>query len=194
MCVIVHLFALVYNLFCTQIVRFPRSIRSGRGHPSPLHRHDDTTEAFTQEVVGYVMDRLRMSPPPLDGPRSPADLAAATGTMITADGLGHERAFELFRDVLAPACISSDHPRYLSFVPTAPSEAATIFDLVVSASSIYGDWWVEGAGAIFAENVTLRWLADLAGLPASAGGVFVSGGTAGNLAALTTARETWRRT
>ncbi|MEZ5271558.1 MAG: pyridoxal-dependent decarboxylase [Ilumatobacteraceae bacterium] len=113
--------------------------------------------------------------------------------MITPDGLGYEQAFALFRDVLAPACISSDHPRYLAFVPTAPSEAATLFDLVVSASSIYGDWWVEGAGAIFAENATLRWLADLAGFPEGAGGVFVSGGTAGNLAALTTARETWRR-
>jgi glutamate/tyrosine decarboxylase-like PLP-dependent enzyme len=39
---------------------------------------------------------------------------------------------------------------------------------------------------------TLRWLADLAGFPASAGGVFLSGGTAANLAALTVARETWR--
>ena len=37
-------------------------------------------------------------------------------------------------------------------MPTAPSEAATLFDLVVSASSIYGDWWLEGAGAIYAER------------------------------------------
>jgi len=161
---------------------------------SPLHRRDGTTAAVTRDVVDYVVERMAMSPPPLDAPRTPAELAAATGTMITPDGLGHERAFALFRDVLAPACISSDHPRYLSFVPTAPSKAATLFDLVVSASSIYGDWWVEGAGAIYAENVTLRWLADLAGFPDGAGGVFVSGGTSGNLAALTTARETWRRT
>jgi len=160
---------------------------------SPLHRHDESTAALTRDVVDYVTERMAMSPPPLDAPRTPAELAATTGTMITADGLGHERALALFRDVLAPACISSDHPRYLSFVPTAPSEAATLFDLVVSASSIYGDWWVEGAGAIYAENVTLRWLADLAGFPAGAGGVFVSGGTSGNLAAITTARETWRR-
>ena len=83
-------------------------------------------------------------------------------------------------------------PRYLGFVPTAPSEAATLFDLVVSASSIYGDWWIEGAGAIHAENEALRWLADVAGLPQTAGGVFVSGGTAGNLTVMTVARETGR--
>ena len=104
----------------------------GVAGPSPLHRRDDTTAAVTREIVDYVVDRMAMSPPPLDAPRSPTELAAATGTMITPDGLGYEQAFALFREVLAPACISSDHPRYLAFVPTAPSEAATLFDLVVS--------------------------------------------------------------
>ena len=167
------------------------------GDRSPLHRFDPPTELMAHRIFEYVLDRIRMSPPPLDGPRSAADLRAAVndtvGEMFTADGLGYDEAFGLFRDVLAPACISSDHPRYLAFVPNAPSDAATLFDLVVSASSIYGDWWIEGAGAIHAENETLRWLGGLAGFPDGAGGVFVSGGTAGNLAALTTARETWRR-
>jgi len=148
---------------------------------------------MAHRIFEYVLERIRMSPPPLDGPLTAAELHEATGDMITESGLGYDRAFELFRDVLAPACISSDHPRYLAFVPTAPSEAATLFDLVVSASSIYGDWWLEGAGAIHAENETLRWMGRLAGLPDGAGGAFVSGGTSGNLAALTTARETWRR-
>jgi glutamate/tyrosine decarboxylase-like PLP-dependent enzyme len=167
--------------------------QGGREKPSPLHGADESMELTAHRILDYVMRRIRMSPPPLDGPRSAADLRAATGQMITPEGIGYDRAFALFREVLAPACISSDHPRYLSFVPTAPSEAATLFDLVVSASSIYGDWWLEGAGAIYAENETLRWLAGLAGLPDSSGGVFVSGGTSGNVAALTTARETWRR-
>ena len=35
----------------------------------------------------------------------------------------------------------------------------------------------------------LRWIADLAGLPAEAGGTFVQGGTVGNLSALVAARE-----
>ena len=41
-----------------------------------------------------------------------------------------------------------------------------LFDLVVGASSIYGGSWLEGAGAVHAENEALRWIADLAGLPA----------------------------
>jgi glutamate/tyrosine decarboxylase-like PLP-dependent enzyme len=160
---------------------------------SPIHGLDPSTELMAHRIFEYVLDRIRMSPPPLDGPRTAVELHDATGDMITDTGLGYDRAFELFRDVLAPACISSDHPRYLAFVPTAPCEAATLFDLVVSASSIYGDWWLEGAGAIHAENETLGWMGRLAGLPDGAGGAFGRGGSSGNLAALTTARETWRR-
>jgi glutamate/tyrosine decarboxylase-like PLP-dependent enzyme len=67
-----------------------------------------------------------------------------------------------------------------------------MFDLVVGASSIYAGSWLEGAGAVYAENQALRWIADLAGLPPEAGGVFVPGGTIGNLSALVAARHTAR--
>jgi glutamate/tyrosine decarboxylase-like PLP-dependent enzyme len=65
--------------------------------------------------------------------------------------------------------------------------------LVVGASALYGGSWQEGAGAVFAENQAIQWLIDLAGLPASAGGVFVQGGTIGNLSALVVARAEARK-
>src|SRR3954466_2969268 len=154
-----------------------------------MHLHDASTEVLTQAIVRYAVDRVRMDPPPLDGPRTPAELRAMAGKTITAGGLGGLEALRVFGDVLAPACISVDHPRFLSFVPAAPTEASILFDLVVGASSIYGGSWMEGGGAVFAENEALRWIADLVGLPKTAGGVFVSGGTAGNLSALVAARH-----
>ena len=51
---------------------------------------------------------------------------------------------------------------------------------------------MEGGGAVYAENEALRYIADLAGMPADAGGVFVGGGTGGNLSALIAARFRWR--
>ena len=157
-----------------------------------MHRHDASTEVLTQAVVRYAIDRVRMDPPPLDGPRAPEELRAMAGKTITATGVGGLEALRIFGDVLAPACISVDHPRFLSFVPAAPTEASILFDLVVGASSVYAGSWMEGGGAVFAENEALRWIADLAGLPPEAGGVFVSGGTAGNLSALVAARWRWR--
>jgi L-2,4-diaminobutyrate decarboxylase len=157
-----------------------------------MHRFDASTEVLTQAIVRYAVDRIRLDPPPLDGPRTPAELRAMAGRTITTHGIGGLEALRVFGDVLAPACISVDHPCFLSFVPAAPTEASILFDLVVGASSIYAGSWMEGAGAVFAENEALRWIADLAGLPEQSGGVFVSGGTAGNLSALVAARWKWR--
>ncbi len=134
-----------------------------------------------------------MIEPPLDAPRSEAEIARSVGPTITEAGLGGEQALRLFGNELAPSCISTDHPRYLSFIPCAPTETSTLFDLVVGASSIYGGTWLEGAGAVYAEKEALSWLAGLAGLPDGAGGVFVPGGTIGNLSALVTARDAARR-
>jgi glutamate/tyrosine decarboxylase-like PLP-dependent enzyme len=139
------------------------------------------------------MDRLKMDPPTLDHPLPQAVLEDAVGQTVTESGLGGENALRLFIDKLAPACISEDHPRYLAFVPTAPTDVSTLFDLVVGASNICASSWLEGAGAIYAENQALRWISDIAGFPPEAGGVFVSGGTAGNLSALVAARHDWRQ-
>jgi len=142
-----------------------------------------------EAIYRYASERMDMNPAPLDGPKSRAELEALAGPTITESGLGGTRALAIFEENLAPATISTDHPNFLSFIPAAPTEAASLFDLVVSASSIYGGSWTEGAGAVFAENQVLEFLAKEAGLPDGAGGVFVQGGTLGNLSALVVARD-----
>ena len=156
-----------------------------------MHEFTPEVEALAKEILDYSLIRLRTDPP-LDGPKTAQELYELAGNTITAKGLGGHEALKLFKEVLATACISTDHPRYLAFIPSAPSEYANLFDLVVGASALYGGSWLEGAGAVFAENQALKWISDLAGMPATAGGVFVQGGTIGNLSALVTARNTFR--
>jgi len=157
-----------------------------------VHKFNAEVQEVADEILAYALERLRLEPP-LDGPLTAQELYEKVGNTITAKGLGGLPTLEIFKEVLAKACISTDHERYLAFIPTAPSEYSSLFDLVVSAASIYGGSWQEGAGAVFAENQALGWLADLAGFPKEAGGVFVSGGTIGNLSALVVAREDARR-
>ena len=157
-----------------------------------MHEFTPAVEALAAEILKYSLERLK-DDPPLDGPRSAEDLYNEVGNTITAKGLGGHEALEVFTNVLAKACISTDHPRNLAFIPSAPSEFANLFDLVVGASALYGGSWQEGAGAVFAENQAIKWLIDLAGLPDSAGGVFVQGGTIGNLSALVVARAEARK-
>ena len=156
-----------------------------------MHEFTPEVEELAREILDYSLIRLRTDPP-LDGPKTAQELYELAGNTITAKGLGGHEALKLFKEVLATACISTDHPRYLAFIPSAPSEYANLFDLVVGASALYGGSWLEGAGAVFAENQALKWISDLAGMPATAGGVFVQGGTIGNLSALVTARNTFR--
>jgi L-2,4-diaminobutyrate decarboxylase len=153
-----------------------------------VHGFNAETEALGEAVLQYAENRMRLHPVPLDGPKTLEELQAVAGDTITAEGMGGLAALKLFGDELALACLSNDHPRYLSFIPCAPTEAAVMFELIVGASGIYAGSWLEGSGAVYAENLALRWIADLAGLPAEAGGVFVPGGTIGNLSALVTAR------
>ena len=146
-------------------------------------------ERAVRELADYCLQRLTMQAP-LDRPLPPADLEDLAGQTITESGIGVDAAVQLWIKVLGPACLSVDHPRYLAFIPNAPTKAAAGFDMLVSAANVYAGSWLEGSGAVYAENQALRWLADLAGLPAQSGGVFVSGGTIGNLSALVAARET----
>ena len=154
-----------------------------------MHLYDAEIDRVANEIVEFARWRTRLDPIPLDETTTLDTLHELAGATITENGLGGHEALRVFRDALAPNCLSVDFPRYLAFVPCAPTELAILFDLVVSAFSIYGGSWLEGAGAVYAENQALRWLADLAGLPPSAGGCFVAGGTFGNLSALVAARH-----
>ncbi len=157
-----------------------------------MHTIDMDLVEMTLDVMKYTIDRISNVTPELGSPKKEEDLLRIVGETITPEGIGGENAFKLFRDVLVKATVPIDHPRHLAFVPAAPTRAAIMFDLVTSASSIHGAYWMEGAGGIFCENQAMKWLVSLTKLPEGAFGVFTSGGTAANLSALVTAREEWR--
>lgn len=154
--------------------------------PSPIW--GDEREAVSI-ALQWAASHTAVATDPKTTARSAADLQADVGATITADGIGAERAMVLFDEVLLPATRSVEDPMNLSHIPAAPTRAAVAFDTVVSAANVFGGVWEYGAGAIFAENQVLRWLSELLGWPDDAAGVFVAGGTHGNLSALATARD-----
>jgi len=159
-----------------------------------MHSVDTTTEMMIRSVLAYAENRLRLDPVPLDsGSRDPAELDVALAGLLGDEGHNPDQVLGVYASMLAPAVISADSPRFLGFIPAAPTKAALLFDMLVSCASIQGISWLEAAGAIHAENQVLRLIADRAGLPDSAGGCFVSGGSAANLSALAVAREVAKR-
>jgi len=155
-----------------------------------MHQFD---AELTEQVFEYMRDRLSMPDVPLDFPGDPKVLAEALSGLIKPEGNPSADVLKLYDEVISRAVVSGDSPRFMAFIPTAPTKAALLFDMIVSCASLQGISWLEAAGSISAENQVLRWMADLSGLPESAGGTFVSGGSAANLAALTVARDSGRQ-
>ncbi len=158
-----------------------------------MHNVDIDLVEMSLDVIKFAIGRISDTDPQLGFPKKAEELKALVGETITPAGIGGERAFELFRDVLVKASVSIDHPRHLAFVPASPTRSAVMFDLVTSAASVHGAFWLEGAGLIFAEMQAMEWLVRLTGMPKPAFGVFTSGGTEANLSAMVAAREHWRR-
>jgi glutamate/tyrosine decarboxylase-like PLP-dependent enzyme len=157
-----------------------------------MHEFDTATQALADAVLELLRELAALDPTPLNGTIAPADVAALARPMINATGNDPAAVLELFTSVLAPAVIRADSPRFLAWIPSAPTKASMLFDAVVSLASISGVSWIESAGAVWAENEALRFIADLAGMPTDAGGTFVQGGSAANLSALAVARDTGR--
>jgi len=155
---------------------------------NPMFIYD---EHLADMIFDYCRWRLELDPVPLDYGGARESLDTLLEGAITRDGHDPRHVLDLF-DTLAESVVSCDSPRFLSFIPAAPTKAALLFDMVVSCSSLQGTSWLEAAGAVAAENQALAVLAELAGLPRSSGGCFVSGGSTGNLSALVVARDSAR--
>ena len=148
-------------------------------------------EAFTDSIFEYCRDRLEHDAPLDFGSHAPVALPDLS-SLITAEGRDPEETLEFFRDHLASHVISIDSPRFLAFIPNAPTKNSLLFDMVVACSGLNGTSWLESAGAVVAENQALEFLAERAGMPRGSGGAFVSGGSSGNLSALTVGRDVGR--
>lgn len=145
------------------------------------------TKSLDRALV-WAKERIINGPDPRNGALANEKLQELLSGAITEDGTDTKKAFSLFSDIIAPSTRPMNHPTCLAFVAAAPTSASFEMDIALSAAEIFAGNWDGGSGAIHAENQVLSWLADMAGWPDSAGGVFVSGGTMGNLSALHAAR------
>ena len=91
-------------------------------------------------------------------------------------------------EVFAPGT-DNGHPRFFGFVPGPFSGVSWIGDVIINAYNMHGGGSSLAPTVSCAEQEVIKWLADLAGFGPEANGVFVSGGSMGNMTALTAARD-----
>ncbi|HWS70572.1 MAG TPA: aminotransferase class I/II-fold pyridoxal phosphate-dependent enzyme [Thermoanaerobaculia bacterium] len=118
--------------------------------------------------------------------------AGLLASPIGEDGLTMDAAIELFeREVVRPGGHPTA-PGHLAYIPGGGLYHSALGDYLAAVSNKYASLFFTGPGAVRMENMLLRWVADLAGYPASAGGNIASGGSIANLTAITTARDAHR--
>jgi aromatic-L-amino-acid/L-tryptophan decarboxylase len=74
-------------------------------------------------------------------------------------------------------------------VPIPSNYVGMLADALVSGFGVFAGTWQAASGAAAAELATLGWLRELFGLPETAGGLFVDGGSSANLYGLVAARR-----
>ena len=81
------------------------------------------------------------------------------------------------------------HPRFAAFVPSPSNFVAVMADALVSGFNVFAGTWIESSGPSVLELVTIDWLREACGMPDTAGGLFVSGGSVANITGLAVARH-----
>ncbi|MEV4318095.1 pyridoxal-dependent decarboxylase [Actinocrispum sp. NPDC049592] len=145
---------------------------------------------LARRVFDECLRQLSLDEVPLKTGGDRKRLAETLAGLIKPAGNDPEAVLSVFLRDVAPAIIACDTPRFMAFVSCVPSKTSILIDVLATCFSLHGISWLEASGPVAAENQALRAVADAAGLPASAGGCFVSGGSSGNLSALLVARDT----
>lgn len=78
---------------------------------------------------------------------------------------------------------------HLGYIPGGGLPAAALGDLLADITNRYAGIAFANPGAVALEHFLVRWMADLFGFPAEAGGTLTSGGSIANLIAVTAARD-----
>src|SRR5205823_6671120 len=81
------------------------------------------------------------------------------------------------------------HPRMFGYVQAPGTAIAALADLLASTLNANLTAWRSAPAAVEVERLTIDWIKQILGFNADAGGLFVSGGSMANLAALAAARR-----
>ena len=150
----------------------------------------DAMRALGHRVVDLLTEHfatLPTLPPAFTGSR--ADLEQALREPLPESGRDPGAVLDRVMEHVFTNMCHVDHPRFFAFVPSPGNFVGAMADALASGLNPFVGTWLAGSGPAEIELVTLDWLREMCGLPETAGGLFVSGGSMANLTALAVARE-----
>jgi len=165
-------------------------IRSGNKPGSPLDPSADEIRRWGKaaiETMASYLESIRERPV---YPRTSArQIRENLDRTLPDEGIDFERLLETFNDVIVPTSRHNGHPRMFGYVQAPGTAIAAIADLLASTLNANLTAWRSAPVAVEIERLTIDWIKQILGVDAHAAGLFVSGGSMANLAALAAARR-----
>src|SRR3954463_7253066 len=129
-----------------------------------------------------------------DGPvvrdESPADIRRALGSEcgLPEAGLDAQALLDEAATLVFDHSLFNGHPKFFGYITSSPAPIGALGDLLASAVNANVGSWRLPPVATEIEAQTVRWIAELIGFPAGAGGLLVSGGNMANFVCFLAAR------
>ncbi len=159
---------------------------------SQPHSHPsfEELERAGQLVQAWALEHYRTLPEQRVGSvATPDELQRRIDHPPPESGSPFADVLERFKNDVIPFAFRTNHPRFLAFVPGAPSFPSVLGDWLASAVNFFCGVWLEASGPTQVELTVLNWFKSWIGYPGQSRGILTSGGSEANLTALVVARE-----
>ncbi len=108
---------------------------------------------------------------------------------ITENGIGVDEAIELIRANVDTPGLNPASGGHLGYIPGGGIYYAALGDYLADVFNRYAGVFYASPGAVRMENMLIRWMCDLVGYPAGAGGNLTTSGSLANMIAIVVARD-----
>src|SRR5215510_14285261 len=149
-----------------------------------IREWENAVTQFMVEYLGGLRDR------PVYRHTSSREIRSGLDSKLPTKGTDFGSLLKAFRDTIVPFSRQNAHPRMFGYVQSPGTPIGAFADLLASTLNANLTIWRSAPAAVELERLTIDWIRQILGFPAEAGGLFVSGGSMANLAALTAARQT----
>ena len=162
----------------------------GDGRESPIDLPPGEFRRLGHALVDAAAELLASLPErPVSPGLTPSIVRAAMGDDAVPER-GAEPADLLRRatELLSRYSTFNGHPRFFGYITSSAAPMGLLAELLAATVNSNCGAWSLSPAATEIERRTVRWIAQLLGMPASSGGLFVSGGNMANIVAALAAR------
>lgn len=167
-------------------------LRADLAQPLP-HPDADALRHFSSQTIDWLLRHFDTLPNRSVGrTASRAEMEALLREPPPETGQPFEQVLAELQSKIAPHTLPPNHPRFLAFIPGAPTYLSVLGDWLCAGTNFFAGVWSEAAGPAMVEVLVLDWFKQFLGYPEGARGVLTGGGSEANLTALAVARQRLR--